>query len=225
MAYITQTSVLQDLSYLLGETSVPSSGIEDRQAFIQRTLERVYRAYDFPYDKGLATVQLSGGVASLPTQIHVDSILDIRKVGTGPGSDQVYTQVEYKDQNDFAPGTWRYWLTGTEGSYQFHTNETTADILTIFYENTTPVLSASIGTPFPSSMVLARGALVYLRQAEDPQADVSQEEAIFQMELDEVISQYNRSKPPTRGRTLHEMGHTWIGDVDDVGTNWSGRSN
>jgi hypothetical protein len=34
MASLTQTTVMQDLSYLLGETSVPSSGVEDRQAFI-----------------------------------------------------------------------------------------------------------------------------------------------------------------------------------------------
>lgn len=224
MASVSQTDVLTDLSYLLGETSVPSTGIEDRKAFIQRALERVYRAYDWPLNKTRATVQLSGGIASLPSNVHQDSILDIRKLGTGPGSDNVYTQVPYKDQNNFSAGTFRYWLTGYEGAYVLNTNETTSDVLTIYYEQTAPQINASITTPFPSSMALARGALVYFRQAEDPQADISQEEYLFQMELEEVIAQYNRSKPAVRGRTLHEMGHTHIGDVDDVGVNWSGNN-
>lgn len=225
MAQITQTAVMQDLSYLLGETAVPISGVEDRQAFVQRALERVYRAYDFPFNKAVATIQLNGGIANLPTMIHQDSILDIRNIGAGVGADQVYTQIPYSDQDNFSAGTYRYWLTGYEGTYVLNTNETTADVLTIYYEQTTPVINASIATAFPSSMALARGALVYIRQAEDPQADVAQEEALFQMELDEVIAQYNRSKPPVRGKTLHEMGHTWIGDVDDVGVNWAGRNN
>lgn len=219
---VNQTNVMSDLSFLLGETSVPSSGTEDRQAFIQRALERVYRSYDWPMNKVTATVQLSGGIASLPSNIHQDSILDVRKIGTGPGSDSVYAQIPYKDQNNFSAGTFRYWLTGAEGSYLLRTNETTSDVLTIYAETATPVINASVSTPFPSSMVLARGALVYVRQAEDPQADISQEEFLFQMELEEVMAQYNRSKPAVRGRTLHEMGHTNIGDIDDVGVNWSG---
>jgi hypothetical protein len=188
-------------------------------------LERVYRAYDWPLNKSTATVQLSAGIATLPTTIHQDSILDVRVKNSGVGDDNVYTQIRYQDQDDFSAGTFRYWLTGYEGTYLLNTQETTNDVLTIYYENVAPQINASITTPFPSSMCLARGALVYLRQAEDPQADVSQEEALFQMELDEVIAQYNRSKPPVRGRTLHEKGHTWIGDVDDVGVNWSGRNN
>jgi len=225
MATTNQTQVMSDLSYLLGETSVPSSGIEDRQAFIQRALERVYRAYDFPFNKLTATVQLTAGIATLPSNVHQDAILDIRTIGSGVGSDHVYGQIQYRDQNNFSAGTFRYWITGYEGAYVLNTNETTNDVLTIFYETTTPIINASISTPFPSSMCLARGALTYLRQAEDPQADISQEEFLFQMELDEVIAQYNRSKPAVRGRTLHEMGHTSIGDIDDVGVNWSGNSN
>lgn len=216
---------MQDLSYLLGETSVPSSGTEDRQAFVQRALERVYRAYDWPMNKLTATIQLSAGIATLPSNVHQDSILDIRTIGNGVGDDHVYEQIQYRDQDNFSAGTYRYWMTGYEGAYILHTQETTSDVLMLFFESTTPIINASIATPFPSSMCLARGALPYVRQAEDPQADISQEEYLFQMELEEVIAQYNRSKPAVRGRTLHEMGHTNIGDIDDVGVNWSGNSN
>ena len=225
MAAVTQTAVMQDLSYLLGETSVPSSGTEDRQAFIQRSLERVYRAYNWPMNKVVSTITLANGTANLPTNVHQDTVLDIRVIGTGAGTDKVYSRVSYAYQNNYGGGTYRYWLTGYEGTYVFNTNETGSATLTLYYETTVPVINASITTPFPSSMVLARGALVYLRQAEDPQADISQDEYLFQMELNEVIAQYNRSKPAVRGRTLHEMGHTRIGDIDDVGVNWSGNAN
>ena len=65
-------------------------------------------------------------------------------------------------------------------------------------------------------MALARGALVYYRQAEDPQADISQEEALFQQELDEVIAQFNRSRPQQRAKTLQEVAGTYTGDIDQV---------
>ena len=45
MASLTLTTVMTDLSYMLGETSVPTTGTEDRQRFIQLALERAYRAY------------------------------------------------------------------------------------------------------------------------------------------------------------------------------------
>jgi len=59
--------------------------------------------------------------------------------------------------------------------------------------------------------------LIYQRQAEDPQADISQEEALFQNELDEVISQYNRSRPQPRAITLHEASGTYVGDISQTG--------
>lgn len=216
---LTQTTVLQDLSYLLGETSVPSTGTEDRQRFIQLALERCYRAYDFPFNKVTATVQMSGGVASLPTNIHQDSVIDVRVVNAGVGDDNVFRAVPYDMLDDYPSGQYVYTLTGYEGSYFLMSSETTSNaVLTLRYTTTTPVINASIGTPFPSSMCLARGALVYYRQAEDPQADLSQEEYLFQMELDEVIAQFNRSRPQPRAKTLHEARGTYIGDITDPGS-------
>jgi hypothetical protein len=215
---LTQTTVMQDLSYLLGESSVPSTGTEDRQRFIQIALERCYRAYDFPFNKLTATVQMANGVASLPTNVHQDAKLDVRIVGSGVGDDKVFTQVGYESVDDYPSGQYAYALTGYEGAYLLTSSERTDNsVLTVRYETTAPVINASISTPFPSSMCLARGALVYYRQAEDPQADISQEEYIFQQELDEVIAQYNRSRPQPRGKTLHEVQGTYPGDISDPG--------
>lgn len=219
MAATSQTTVMEDLSFLLGESSVPTSGTEDRQRFIQRALDRVYRAYDFPMNKVIATVAMVNGVATLPTNVHQDSVLDIRQVVAGVGTDHVYTQVPYSMTDDFPTGTYNYDLRGYEGSYTLVSSETTTSgVLTIQYETTTPIINASITTPFPSSMCLARGALVYYRTAEDPQADIGQEEYVFQQELDEVIAQFNRSRPQGRAKTLHEVQGTFPGDINDTGS-------
>lgn len=218
MAYITQTTVMTDLSYLLGETAVPSSGVDDRKRYIQLALERVYRAYNFPMDQVTGTVSMVAGIATLPTSMHQDGIIDIRIKVAGVGTDHVFNQVDYSELDDIPTGQYAYYLNGYEGTYVLTSTETsTTDTLTVRYQNVTPVINASIGTPFPSSIALARGALVYYRQAEDPQADISQEEYIFQQELDEVIAQYNRARPQKRAKTLHEATGTYIGDTQGVG--------
>lgn len=217
MASLNQTTVLLDLSYLLGESSVPSSGTEDRKRFIQLALERCYRAYDFPFNKVTATIPLVGGIATLPTNVHQDSVIDIREVVAGVGNDKVYSVTPYGMLDDYSSGQHRYALTGYEGNYIITTSETTDTTLQLYYETTAPVINGSVSTPFPSSTALARGALVYYRQAEDPQADISQEEYLFQQELDEVISQYNRSRPQPRAVTLHEASGTYPGDITDTG--------
>lgn len=210
---VYQTDVMQDLSFLLGESSVPTTGVEDRQRFIQKTLERVYRAFPWPMNQLTATLQMSSGVGSLATTVRQDGVIDVREVVVGADNDKIYYQIPYEDQDSYASGEYRYWLTGYEGAYVLNTSEKdTSPILTYRYETVAPTINASIATPFPSSMVLALGALIYYRIAEDPQADISQEEAKFKQELDEVIASYQRSRQ-TRGRTMHEINGTYIGDI------------
>lgn len=219
MAAVTQTDVMQDLSYLLGESSIPSSGTEDRQRFIQRALDRVYRAYDWPMNKVIATVAMVNGIATLPSNVHQDTKLFIRERLSGVGDDHVYSPVDYGSVDNYPANSFAYELRGYEGTYSIVSSETTTSTtLELFYETTTPQINASVSTPFPSSMCLARGALVYYRQAEDPQADISQEEALFQEELDEVIAQYNRSRPQKRAKTLQEIQGTYTGDITDYGS-------
>lgn len=194
------TDVQTDLAYLLGEQSAPSTSNSDytvRQTFIQRALERAYRAYNFPMNKLTATVSLVSGVASLASAVAQDSLLDVRQVVSGTNSDHVYTQIDYEHSDEATQGDYKYWLTGYQGAYLLNSNEADAT-LTYRYSSGVPILNASISTPFPSSMALARGALIYYRQAEDPQADIGQEEALFTGELQEIISAYNRNRPQRR---------------------------
>jgi hypothetical protein len=210
---VNLTTVQQDLSYLLGEQTVPSSGVDDRARFIQVALERAYRAYNFPMNKLTATVAMISGVATLPTTVMQDSVLDIREVLSGNDNDRVYKQIDYEDFDSATAADYAYYLNGYEGSYAAITSSTGSATLKIRYSSSVPILNASISTPFPSSMALARGALIYVRQAEDPQADISQEESIFQAELQEIIAQYNRSRPQRRMITRHEDADTYIGYI------------
>ena len=46
---VTQTQILNTLTYLMGERTVPSTALEGRKDFIQRSLEEVYRAYPWAF--------------------------------------------------------------------------------------------------------------------------------------------------------------------------------
>lgn len=213
MSDITQTQVLQDLSYLLGESAIPSNGIEDRKTFVQRALERAYRLHDFPMNKITATVALVAGTATLPATVGQDSKMDVRD-----GQNNVFDQVPYEAQQNYEKGSYKYWLEGYEGtnSYFLKSNDNNVT-LKIRFTTTVPLINGSISTPFGSSMALARGALVYYRQAEDPQADISQDEAIFQQEVDEVWKRYRRSRPQQRMKDLYEVNNTFVGDTTTLG--------
>ena len=212
---VSQNDVLQDLSYLLGETSVPNPVPADRQAFIQRTLERIYRMYDFTIFKAITNATLTAGTVNLPTDARLDPDLDIRTIGSGMGDDLIYKQIPYEQQDSFGAGDYRYWLTGNPGTYVVNTTETTTTApVKIRYSQDAPTINASITTPFPSSMAIARGALVYYRGAEDPQADVSQLDAQFKQEVEEVIAEAERNKKGKTAVTRHQFQGTYTGSVE-----------
>ena len=192
--------VMTALSNLLGEQTVPTSNVTDRQNFIQNTLDEIYRAYPWQWAQTVATVTLTNGVGALPTNARVDAELDVRQVVAGANSDYVYEEVMYEEQDDFPEGSYKYWVTEDENGANINTKEG-AGALTVRYQTVAPEINASISTPFPDPMVIALGALRYVRIGENPEGDVTQEEDLFKIRLDEVIAQAQRSKPRRRQRT------------------------
>lgn len=221
---VTLDQVMLDLSFLLGETSVPIPYGPDRMAFIQRALDRVYRNFNWDLADIITTITLVNGAAPAPIDLNInDPILDLRKKndqpGLGVGGDYVFTKIDYSLQDNYGPEDYVYWITGSPGAYIINTanngdSATANAALTIKYMATSPAINLSIGTPFPSSMALARGALAYYRQAEDPQADISQVEALFQKEVEEVIGSQIRNQPDTPAIGRHQRRGTYIGDTD-----------
>ena len=178
----------------------------------------------------LATIQMTAGIGTLPTNVGQDGLLDVREVNAGPYTDNVYVQTSYAESNNFATGDYAYWLQGYEGNYTIYTSETSGSdpnpILTLLYTTSVPVLNASINSNFPSSMTVALGALKYYRLAEDPYTDVTPYENMFQLEMAEVIANVNRNRAQIRGITqlvtmgyIHRRYYNCWHDVGNVGMN------
>ena len=217
MASINQTDVLQDMSYLLGEASVPTSGIDDRKRFIQRGLERIARLYDFDEMYALATVSLTLNgrfyTGALPSDSGESPNLDVRVLNNGSNDDYVFDKIPYEDQDKYEVGNYKYWLTGSANDYTINTRDDVGNV-TVRYLQKAPSINASVSTTFPSSMVIARAALVYYRQAENPLADISQDEALFQRELEEVIARQQRNRSVGRAVGIQEVNDEFIGQVE-----------
>lgn len=109
---INQTDVLEDLSFLEGNQSVPTSGIDDWKRFVQRTLEEVWRQYPWDFAKTIATVTMSGGVGTLASGAMIDAIYDVRYARSGSGDDNKYTEIDFDERDSYGQGNFRYWLTG-----------------------------------------------------------------------------------------------------------------
>jgi hypothetical protein len=216
---VNQTDVLQDMSYLLGEASVPTSGIDDRKRFIQRGLERIARIYDFNEMYAIATVSLTASsngfyAGTLPTDSGESPDLDVRKINSGTNDDYVFTKIPYEDQDKALTGEYKYWLTGSTGDYTMATRDN-VDAVTVRYLQKAPSINASVSTTFPSSIVIARAALVYYKQAENPLADISQDEALFQRELEEVIARQQRNNAVGRAVGIQELNGVFSGQVEE----------
>jgi len=208
MAQTTLTDVSQALSYLLGEQSVPTTNVADREFFIQRALERIYRIYDFDMAKLRATVTQVAGVASLPSGVRRDAQLDVRYVQAGTNDDIILEEVPYEDHDKYSAGDRKYYRMQEGDTTVLYTNETGYNPLTVRYTPAAPVINASISTPFPSSMTIALGALVYYRQAEDPEADVAQIDNQFIQGVNEAINAQKRAHATVRAKGYAETkGH------------------
>lgn len=212
MSSISQNDVLLRMSYLLGEQTIPTSGIEDRKQFINDALGRIYRSYNFNEAMAVATVTVTAGVGSMPSDIGESPAIDVRVINPGTNNDYVYEQIPYEDQDKYVDGDYKYWLTGSAGAYTLNTNDSQTPVI-VRYMQESPEINASISTTFPSAMAIARGALVYFRLAENPDADTSQDEAFFQKELQEVISRQNRNRPNRRSKSVMELNNYHTGQV------------
>lgn len=212
MAYgkINQTDVLEDLAFLEGNQSVPTTGIDDWKRFAQRTLEEVWRQYPWDFAKTMATVSVSNGIATLASGAMMDGIYDVRFVNSGVGDDHHYVEIPYEEQDEYAADTYRYWLTGNTPNPVINTKSTDST-LTVWYKQLAPQINASVTANFPDSMVIALGAQRFVRKAENPQADISQEEDTFQARLEELWGWYNRNKPRKARRQFSSMGPGTVG--------------
>jgi hypothetical protein len=209
------TDVLTTLAYLMGERTVQSSTTAVRTNFIQKTLEEVYRAYKWPFAAVNASLTVSAGVASLASNF------DYQHGITGyfyQGTTQTPLEpIAVVDQSSYDQGDYRYWLQPqSDGTFLFKTKDTTYSSANFQYQAKAPGLTASIATPFDDDMTLALGARRYIKLSQDPNADISQDEALFQKRLTENIAATQVANPKRHIRFLsHANGHRMGGGYDE----------
>lgn len=209
---VTQTDVMETLSYLLGERSVPSTAVENRKNFIQRTLEEIYRAYPFPFASATATVAVASGVATLPTDLDDQHKLNAYFYDGDTQTDLV--EINGADQDKFIDGDFKFWIEPVTGTNTFtlRTKDTNYSTVYIDYQTVAPTINASIGTPFRDTMTIALGARRYVKLGQNPDADIAQDEALYQKRLNENIASVQISRPLRRNRKLYYSNNYRLGE-------------
>lgn len=201
------------LAVLLGEETVSSSWPASRDSALQWSLERISRYYDFDFGVITTTPATdSTGIAAL-TGYRTDPDLDVRIVNTGAGNDFIFDPVAREDFDNFSTGSYRYFVsTDAAGVQTLHTTEA-SQTLQVVGSAAAPVLSAIVPSNFPSALAIAKGALIYVREYEDKDADTSVEDAKFMQIVGEIIGAENRSRGPRRAIGIQEHTGHHTGEV------------
>lgn len=185
MAYlINQADVLAVLHNLMGHRVAPGGTDDDLKRFVQESFNYCWRYYRWSWSLKNATTLVDG---VLPADFDLDGYSDI-------------------DQDSYAI-TWD----STTGRLVLDPT----GIVTLRYQIAPPTLGtdAAGSAPFPSARVVALGAFVYAKKAENPtRADVQQEWDMFHSELDRLVGRaYNNA--PRRPVNYHDAAGTFTGDV------------
>lgn len=195
------TDFLLTLAYLMGERTVQTTTTAQRTKFIQKTLDEVYRAYKWPFATSRVSLAVAGGVASLPSTFDYQH-------GVEPYFYQGTTQygldvIEESDQQSWNDGDYKVWLEAqADGTYIAHTKDSINNI-TVQFQTKAPEIGASISTLFDDDLTIALGARRYVKLSQDPNADISQDEDLFQKRLNEMIASTQVGNPKRRMRILN----------------------
>lgn len=203
------------LAIELGEETVTSSWPASRDSCIQWSLERLARYYDFDFGMIVVTsITGADGTLALPATIRRDPELDVRIVNAGAQNDFVFLPIVQAEFDDYPSGSYRYYLsTAADGTQTLVTTEASVT-LTITGSSLAPVISATVPTNFPSALAIAKGALIYVREFEDKDADTSVEDAKFMQIVGEVIGAEQRNRGAGRAKSVAEIKGHHIGEVN-----------
>ena len=111
-------------------------------------------------------------------------------------------------------GSMKFWLEPISGTdqYTINTKETAPSQVVAVYQTLPPTIAASVGTPYPRSQTLTIGARRFIKLGQNPDADISQDEALFQKALSADIAAHQIPRPARQFRTLHDTQGTYTGD-------------
>lgn len=202
----TVDDFLLTLAYLMGERTVQSSTTAPRTNFIQNTLKEVYRAYPWPFATVRTNITIVSGVASLASNYDPQHKIEAYFY---QGTDQTGLDIINEiDQVGVQIGDDRYWTESDGGGGFVLKTKDLINPIYVKYQSKAPAVNASIATPFDDDMAIALGARRLIKLSQDPNADISQDEALFQKRLTESIAATQVGNPKRRRRVLNDAnGH------------------
>lgn len=203
-----QTDALNTLSYLLGERSVPSAETTARSDFIQSTLNEAYKAYPWRFATRTATLSVVSGIATLPTTVDISQEINAKYYNGTQDYDLV--QIDQDNVPDAFDGSSEYWLTVADNSspYLLNTKESGVSSVVLKYQEVAPTISGSVYTPYPSKNTIALGAKRYVKMSQNPDADISQDETLFQQRLSQDVAAHQVAAPrKKRGNRQSRYSH------------------
>jgi hypothetical protein len=185
-----QDGLLQTLAYLMGERTVNSTTSASRADFLQKTLVEVYKAYPWKFARATATLSISSGILTLPTDYNYAHPIDV--MWTDSGNNQwTLNEIDPADKDKVVDGDLSYWLSAqSDGSFLLKTKDVSPTSVAVSYQKLAPTLSTdeSVGTPYPSGMTLALGARRFVKLGQNPDADISQDQDLFEKYLSQDIA-------------------------------------
>lgn len=210
---VSQANIEQTLAFMLGENQTPTGAVAtQRQNFIQRTLEEVYRAYPWSFAGTTATLTIASGLATLPTDF--DSQHKIYAYFYNGDTQTETREINFGDQDMYITDDYKFWIEHiSNGVYKLVTKDTGYTLAVVRYQSVAPTLNASTDTPFPDISTLALGARRYIKIGENPDADISQDEALFQKRLGENIAAEQVNRPLRRHRKVYYANNYRLGEV------------
>ena len=198
-----QTDFLTTLAYLMGERSVNATTSAPRADFIQMSLDDAYKAYPWRFARANATLTVTDGIATLPT-VYDDNHLAYVKFDNGGVVEQVST-IDPDDDNTVEDGDLAAWIEVLDDgiTYILKTKDTNVSTLRFRYQKKAPNLAtASVGTPYFNKRTIALGARRDVKLGQNPDADISQDQAVFERELAKDFAAHQVQAPRKKRRTL-----------------------
>lgn len=206
-----QDDFLTTLAYLMGERSVNSTTTAQRLDFVQSSLTDAYRAYPWRFARANATLSVVSGLATLPAN-YDDSHQAYAKFDNGIGID--LDLVDPDDEEQLVNGDRAAWIEaiGSGDRYVIKTKDSDVETIRFRYQTKVPTVTASTGTPYPTKNTIALGARRYVKLGQNPDADISQDQALFENELKKDIAAHQVAGPTKRRRYAHGQTGTFTGD-------------
>jgi len=211
---IYQSNILTTLAYLMGERTINATTSTSRSDFIQETLNEAYQAYPWRFATANATLTLTSGIATLPTNLDINHQLYVSYY-QDDATELRLDEIDPADKLNVIDGSKTSWLTSqSDGTFLLNTKDTTPTSVVVRYQTKAPTLDAAgtVGTPYPQKMTLALGARRFVKLGQNPDADISQDEAIFQRRLAKDVAAQQVPQPRKMRRTRQSQTGTSTGD-------------